>query len=58
MDRGAWWATVCSVAKSQTRLKQLSMHLFCDNIFVFLILLFNSPEFFTCCARWEEGVSF
>ena len=29
MDRGAWWATVnrvCRVAKSQTRLKQLSMH--------------------------------
>ena len=26
MDRGAWWATVHSVAKSQTRLKQLSTH--------------------------------
>ena len=26
MDRGAWRATVCRVAKSQTRLKQLSMH--------------------------------
>ena len=26
MDRGAWWATVCGVAKSRTRLKQLSMH--------------------------------
>ena len=25
MDRGAWWATVHRVAKSQTRLKQLSM---------------------------------
>ena len=24
MDRGAWWATVHSIAKSQTRLKQLS----------------------------------
>ena len=24
MDRGAWWATVHGVAKSQTRLKQLS----------------------------------
>ena len=24
MDRGAWWATVPKVAKSQTRLKQLS----------------------------------
>ena len=26
MDRGAWWATVHRVAKSQTRLKQLSMY--------------------------------
>ena len=26
MDRGAWRATVCGVTKSQTRLKQLSMH--------------------------------
>ena len=26
MDRGAWWATVHGVAKSQTRLKRLSMH--------------------------------
>ena len=27
MDRGAWRATVHRVAKSQTRLKQLSMHI-------------------------------
>ena len=26
MDRGAWWATVHSLAKSRTRLKQLSTH--------------------------------
>ena len=26
MDRGAWWATVRRVAKSQTWLKRLSMH--------------------------------
>ena len=26
MDRGAWWATVRGVTKSQTCLKQLSMH--------------------------------
>ena len=25
-DRGAWWATVCGVTKSQTWLKQLSTH--------------------------------
>ena len=28
MDRGAWWATVHRVAKSQTWLKQLSTHMF------------------------------
>ena len=26
MDRGAWWATVHGIAKSQTGLKGLSMH--------------------------------
>ena len=28
MDRGAWWATVPTVAKSQTRLKQFSTNLY------------------------------
>ena len=27
MDRGAWWATVPRVAKSQTRLNGLSKHI-------------------------------
>ena len=27
MDRGAWWAIVHGVAKSQTPLKQLRMHI-------------------------------
>ena len=26
MDRGAWWAVVCRVVQSWTRLKQLSTH--------------------------------
>ena len=26
MDREAWWAAVCSLTQSRTRLKQLSMH--------------------------------
>ena len=26
MDRGAWWATVLGVAKSQTRLKRFRTH--------------------------------
>ena len=30
MDRGAWWVTVHGVAKSQTQLKQLSMHTQCE----------------------------
>ena len=30
-DRGAWWATVYGVAKSQTQLKQLSMHIITEN---------------------------
>ena len=30
MDRGTWWATVHGVADSQTRLKWLSMRLFCQ----------------------------
>ena len=31
MDRGAWWATVHGVAKSQTQLKRLSTHGFSSN---------------------------
>ena len=40
MDRGAWWATVHRVAKSQTWLEQLSMHAsillhkLCNNAFI------------------------
>ena len=30
MDRGAWWATVSGVTKSQTRLKRLSRHTHCE----------------------------
>ena len=26
MDRADWWAMVCRIAKSQTQLKQLSVH--------------------------------
>ena len=35
MDRGAWWATVYVVTKSQTRLKQLSTH---------VLLLYNGAK--------------
>ena len=37
MDRGAWWATVHGVAKSQTRLEQLSMHANNINELTFLV---------------------
>ena len=33
-ERGAWWATVHGVAKSQTRLKRFSMH----NLTLFYVL--------------------
>ena len=55
MDRGAWCATVCGVAKSQSRLKRLStaqhiyiflffqMHTYTHTVvhFIFSFLLFN-----------------
>ena len=34
MDRGAWWARVHGVAKSQTQLKQLSTPPFAFNLLV------------------------
>ena len=27
MDRGAWWATVCGITKSQTRLSDEAQHI-------------------------------
>ena len=36
MDRGAWWATVRRVTKSQTRLKQLNMH---AHVFILGVLM-------------------
>ena len=38
MDRGASWATVHSVAKSQTQLKQLTTHIHLSIIFPILLL--------------------
>ena len=34
MDRGAWWATDCGVAKSQIQWKQLNMHTQCLIIWI------------------------
>ena len=36
MDRGAWWAKVHGVAKSQTRLKGLSIHAGIGSVYVSL----------------------
>ena len=40
-DRGAWWAAVCGVAKSRTRLKQLSSR---SSIHIKYILLIYLTE--------------
>ena len=38
MGRGAWWATVHGITKSQTRLKQLSTHVqIYVNIYTYMI---------------------
>ena len=42
VDRGAWWATVHGVAKSQTRLKQFSMQKFPLHYWFFVFSLFFS----------------
>ena len=39
-DRGAWWAIVPRVPKSQTRLKRLNMH---------------SMQYLTCMCVWRGG---
>ena len=51
MDRGAWWATVHRVAKSQTQLKQLSTDDFIVTVFKFLftyylLLMYRNTVFF------------
>ena len=38
MDRGAWWATVYRAARSLTRLKELSMHTYDDNMSIIILL--------------------
>ena len=35
VDRGAWWAAVHRIAKSQTRLKRLSIRFSTINVFVY-----------------------
>ena len=47
MDRGAWQATVHSVAKSQTRLKWLNTHRI-----VLSFLLPHGKGLLRCCNKW------
>ena len=46
MDRGAWWAVVYGVARSQTRLKRLSSSSSSASSFHSLALIFSSQIFF------------
>ena len=58
MDRGAWWATVRGVAKSQTRLSDLLQYTACMMEELFHLQLSrkagsdifkNDPEFYCYC---------
>ena len=51
MDRGAWWATVNKVGKSQTQLKQLSTHALNVCSFNGLIFAFCFHAFYFCGLR-------
>ena len=45
MDRGAWWATVHRVTKSQTRLKRLSTHTaFKAGVYPSISIIHNSKD--------------
>ena len=48
MDRGAQWATVYRVAKSQTQLKRLSRYLVILNTSVWTEKLFSSVQLLSC----------
>ena len=65
MDRGAWWATVHGIAKSQTQLKWLSMHAVLTYpvmvtfsyfflFYVFTLLVF-SQRLRTSHKQWQCG---
>ena len=43
IDRGAWQATVHGVTKSQTPLKQLSMHAYTTNFYVYTLYYSDNP---------------
>ena len=53
-DGGAWWAAVCGVARSQTRLKQLSSS---SSIYVFVInfLILNALKTLHLYCPWKDS---
>ena len=57
MNRGAWWATVCGVAKSQTQLMQLSMHTCKWSSAICVELNETNPLFMTSRTRGNADVS-
>ena len=52
MDRGAWWATVHRIARSQTQLKQLNTHTL---IHLHNQLTFIEHIFCTKHYSWHQG---
>ena len=60
VDRRAWWATVHEVAKSQTRLKWLSMHVHFIQYKNLRILIWSPPMHvgFLCGVSPRDSLSF
>ena len=56
MDRGAWWATVHGVIKSQTQLKLLRMHARISWTQM-LSKLSTSPEMMSSEPEWTDKLS-
>ena len=50
MDRGAWWATVYSVAKSQTQLKRLNTHIQTHTYHIYICLYMIYEYFLQVCS--------
>ena len=55
MDRGAWWVTVHSVAKSWTQLKQFSMHTCNDKILTLSKLMHDQLGNEEGREGWKRG---
>ena len=58
LDRGAWWATVHRLKKSQTRLKLLSMHTHMINLNVSYKRITSTPfPVFSCVCCFLKIIS-